>query len=256
LAFVSATSLQLAAASDDLAAKRGITPEDYLTFECAGDPHLSPDGKVVAYVLTTIDQKKNRRQSSVWLVPVDGSSRPRRLSAEGFDSNTPRWSPSGKTLAYLSSRNLDASAGDPPRPQIYLLPTAGGEGLALTKFKNGVQAYQWSPDETRIAAVSLSGPSDAVAPADRTSDVRHYMHSRYKFNDTGWFDDKRRHLWVVDGIRCPTCRGRAAARRGISRARAVPRTHRWWCRRGGPMPRPAAPCAVLRLIPAPLRASL
>jgi dipeptidyl aminopeptidase/acylaminoacyl peptidase len=61
-----------------------------------------------------------------------------------------------------------------------------------------VQAYQWSPDESRIVAVSLSGPSDAVAPADRKSDVRHYAHIRYKFNDTGWYDDKRRHLWVFD----------------------------------------------------------
>src|SRR5208282_4532995 len=43
--------------------KRGVTPEDYLSFRFAGDPHLSPDGKVVAYVVTVIDQKKNRRDS-------------------------------------------------------------------------------------------------------------------------------------------------------------------------------------------------
>jgi len=197
LAFVSATSLQLAAASDDLAAKRGITPQDYFSFQFAGDPRLSPDGKAVAYVRTTIDQKKNRRESSIWLVPADGSAPPRRLSAEGFTANAPRWSPSGKTLAFLSTRNPEGSA-EAPRPQIYLLPTAGGEALAPTKLKNGVQTYQWSPDESRIVAVSLSGPSDYVAPADRKSDVRHYAHIRYKFNDTGWYDDKRGHLWVFD----------------------------------------------------------
>src|SRR5580692_168181 len=177
--------------------KRGVTPEDYFSFKFVGDPHISPDGKVVAYVLTTIDQKKNKRESSVWLVPLDGSAAPRRLSAEGFSSNSPRWSPDGKTLAIISTRNSDPAA-DPAKSQIYLLPmTSGGEAIALTKLKNGVQSFQWSPDGTRIVAISSSGPSDAIAPADRKSDVHHYSHIQYKFNDTGWFDDKRRHLWAV-----------------------------------------------------------
>jgi dipeptidyl aminopeptidase/acylaminoacyl peptidase len=178
--------------------RRGITPEDYFSFQFISDAHLSPDAKLVAYVVTTIDQKKNRRDSAIWLLPVDGSAVPRRLSAEGFSSNAPRWSPDGKTLAFLSTRSSESAASDAPKSQVYLLPvTAGGEALPLTKLKNGVQSFQWSPDSTRLVCVAPSGPSDAVAPADRKSDVRHYTHIRYKFNDTGWFDDKRRHLWVV-----------------------------------------------------------
>jgi dipeptidyl aminopeptidase/acylaminoacyl peptidase len=178
--------------------KRGVTPEDYLSFKFIGDPHISPDGRVVAYVLTTIDQKKNKRESSVWVVPADGSAAPRRLSAEGFSSNAPRRSPDGKTLAILSARASEASAGETPKSQIYLLSIAsGGEAIALTKLKNGVQSYQWSPEGSRIVVVSSSGPMDGVAAADRKSDVRHYTHIQYKFNDSGWFDDKRRHLWVV-----------------------------------------------------------
>ena len=178
--------------------KRGVTPEDYLSFKFVGDPHISPDGKVVAYVLTVIDQKKNRRESSIWVVPADGSAAPRRLSAEGYSSNSPRWSPDGKTLAILSARSVDLPAGETPKSQIYLLSIAGGgEAIALTKLKNGVQNYQWSPEGSRIVVVSTSGPMDGVATADRKSDVRHYTHIQYKFNDSGWFDDKRRHLWVV-----------------------------------------------------------
>ncbi|MGC1615438.1 MAG: S9 family peptidase [Candidatus Acidiferrum sp.] len=179
-------------------AKRGVTPEDYFSFKFIGDPHISPDGKAVAYVLTTIDKRKNRRESSIWAVPADGSAAPRRLSAEGFSSNAPRWSPDGKALSFLSARSLDSSAGEKPKSQIYLLSIAGGgEAMALTKLKNGVQSYQWSPEGSRIVAVSSSGPLDDVAPADRKSDVRHYTHMRYKFNDTGWFNDQRRHLWIV-----------------------------------------------------------
>jgi dipeptidyl aminopeptidase/acylaminoacyl peptidase len=178
--------------------RRAITPEDYFSFQFISDAHLSPDARFVAYVVTTIDQKKNRRDSAIWLLPVDGTAVPRRLSAEGFSSNAPRWSPDGKTLAFLSTRSSDSAGTDAPKSQIYLLPmTAGGEALPLTKLKNGVQSFQWSPDSARLVCVALSGPSDAVAPADRKSDVRHYKHIRYKFNDTGWFDDKRRHLWVV-----------------------------------------------------------
>ncbi len=178
--------------------RRGVTAEDYFAFKSVGDPHLSPDGKVVAYVLTTIDQKKNRRESSIWVVPADGSAAPRRLSAEGFSSNAPRWSPNGKTLAFLSARASDLPAGESPKSQIYLLSiSGGGEAVALTKLKNSVQSYQWSPEGSRIVLVSTSGPMDGVAAADRKSDVRHYTHIRYKFNDSGWFDDKRRHLWVV-----------------------------------------------------------
>ncbi len=198
-AFASLLTLVIFAPRDLRAqARRGVTPEDYFSFKFIGDPHISPDGKVVVYVLTTIEQKKNRRESSIWAVPADGSSAPRRLSAEGYSSSSPRWSPDGKTLAFLSARAPDSASDEKPRSQIYLLSiSGGGEGVALTKLKNGVQSYQWSPEGSRIVAVSSSGPMDGVSTADRKSDVRHYTHIQYKFNDTGWFDDKRRHLWVV-----------------------------------------------------------
>jgi dipeptidyl aminopeptidase/acylaminoacyl peptidase len=181
------------------AAKRGITAEDYFAFESISDAHISPDGKQVAYVLTTIDQKRNRRDNSVWVVGIDGRSAPRRLSAEGFNTNAPRWSPDGTKLAFVSSRNAGTEAGaEPARPQICILPMNGGEAITLTHLKNGAGAYQWSPDGRRMVVVSRTGPSDNVAASARKSDVRHYTHISYKFNDTGWYDDKRGHLFVVD----------------------------------------------------------
>src|SRR5438309_1264279 len=89
------------AASLTAFAKRGVTPEDYFAFENIGDARISPDGKQVAYVLTTVDQKRNRRSTSIWVVDVDGHSAPRRLTAEGVNSNSPRWSPDGSRLAFL-----------------------------------------------------------------------------------------------------------------------------------------------------------
>ncbi len=195
------------------AAKRGVTAEDYFAFQSASDPHVSPDGKLVAFVVTTVDKARNRRDSSIWVVSTDGQSAPRRLTAEGVNSSSPRWSPDGSRLAFLSSRAVQPPASATPapgtapaappappeaaHPQIYILPMAGGEAQVLTHLKNGASAPQWSPDGKRLVALSRTGPSDTV-PAARQSDVRHYSHILYNFNDTGWFDDKRSHIFVID----------------------------------------------------------
>jgi len=181
-------------------ANRGITPEDYFAFQSINDAHISPDGKQVAYVLSVVDQAKNRRTTSIWLVATDVRSAPRRLTADGVNSNSPRWSPDGSRLAFLSSRSTEAATPLPetPRPQIYILHLDGGEAQAVSHLKNGVNVLQWSPDGKRFVAVSRTGPSDQAAASARKSDVRHYQHISYKFNDTGWSDDKRSHLWVID----------------------------------------------------------
>ena len=133
-------------------AKRGVTPEDYFAFENISDAHISPDGKQVAYVVTTVDQKKNRRDTSIWMVDIDGQSAPRRLTTEGANSNSPRWSPDGSRLAFLSSRSTQPAETEPPHPQICILRTDGGEAQILTHLKNGVSAFQWSPDGKRFVA--------------------------------------------------------------------------------------------------------
>jgi dipeptidyl aminopeptidase/acylaminoacyl peptidase len=171
----------------------GVKPEDYYSFEFAGDPHLSPDGRQVAYVVTTIDQAKNRRESALWAVRTDGQTPPRKLTAKGVSSNSPRWSPDGSRLAFISNRDGAAA-------QIWVLPLDGGEAQPLTQLKSGIAAFQWSPDGKRIVATSRTGPTDDIPLASRKSDVRHYSHILYKFNDTGWYDDKRSHIWVIDAV--------------------------------------------------------
>lgn len=174
-------------------AGRGITPEDYLRFEFVGAPVLSPDGRSVVFPLTKIDEKQNRRRTSLWIVPYDGSAAPRMLTAEGSNASNPAFSPDGKTLAFVSARGEGAGAA---RPQIWLLPMAGGgEARKLTDLKNGVSTFKWSPQGDRFVVTSRTGPSDN---GKSPSDVRHYTHIRYKFNDSGWFDDKHSHIFVVD----------------------------------------------------------
>ena len=181
-------------------ARRGTVPEDYYRFEVLDDPHLSPDGATVAYTLTTVDEKHRRRVSSIWLQGVDGSTLPRRVSSEGYSSSYARWSPDGKALAMLSTPIGESHAGDGvARPQIHLVSVRDGGGdVPLTRLDRGVRSYQWSPEGGRLVVVSQTGGRSASAAADRTSDARHYTHITYKFNDTGWDDGSREHLWIVN----------------------------------------------------------
>jgi len=118
------------------------------------------------------------------------------LTTSVQSSANPRWSPDGRAIAFLSARPVPGdAAGETARNQIWVLPLAGGEPRRVTNLKNGASNFSWSPDGTRFLCISSTGPSDN---SKLTSDVRHYTHANYKYNDTGWFDDKRSHVWIID----------------------------------------------------------
>ena len=129
--------------------RRGVVPEDYYAFKSVSDTRLSPDGRLVAYVVTSVDAGQNRRYSAVWLAPADGSPGPRQLTT-GPSSHMPRWSPDGRTLAFLSARS--------GKPQVYVLPMSGGEARGITDLEGGVESFHWSPEGERLVCATKAGP--------------------------------------------------------------------------------------------------
>ena len=207
IAFVSFVllALPLALPAQSASGRRGVTAEDYFGFTFAADPRISPDGSQVVYVSSRIDRARNRRVPSFWIVPADGSTAPRQLVDESWSPGAPRWSPDSKSIAFTSGRVMTDSTGTtgtqqpaPGRAQIWTVAVTGGAPRRVSNVPNGVSACVWSPNGTQFVCLSRTGPSDTLNTGPERSDVRHYTSITYKFNDTGWHDDKRSHLWVID----------------------------------------------------------
>ncbi|HSY81424.1 MAG TPA: S9 family peptidase [Gemmatimonadaceae bacterium] len=171
---------------------RPITSKDLYQFKWVADPRISPDGSLAAYTLVQVAEKGDKYETSLWVVATDGQTAPRRLTSSTRD-RAPRWSPDGRTLAFV--RN----ATDTGAAQIYLLSLAGGEPRRLTDVAKGAGALAWSPDGKTIAFTSTTLPSDTAPPDKDKSDVRVVTRAVYRDNDEGWLDPTRHdHIYVVD----------------------------------------------------------
>ena len=164
--------------------KRPIRADDLFRIAMVSDPQVSPDGTQVAFVVTRMYRKENCYRSGIWTVPVAGGE-PRPLTAGTARDSTPRWSPDGRWLAFLSTRGGD-------KPQLWYLPADGGEARQLTNLPEGVEQPVWSPRGDALAFVSKVGPEK-----QSDSDVRVIRTIRYRFDGEGFLDDKYRQIWVV-----------------------------------------------------------
>ena len=199
-------ALLLAAAvveSASAAGKRPMTIEDLFRFKRLSDPHISPDGKQVAYVVTTVDMDKNSTASSIWLAPTD-KGEPRQLTnVPGKKDRHPRWSPDGKHLLFESNRGGNT--------QLWVIPLAGGEARQLTTISTEAGTGIWSPDGKHIAFVSAVYPEFSEKPFKKAdaankkkidaiakSPVKAKVHTRlfYRHWDS-YVEDKRQHLFVM-----------------------------------------------------------
>src|SRR6267142_5442933 len=175
-----------------VAQKRAIRFEDYIALKSVSDPQLSPDAKWVAYTVSTPSLQDNRNAARVWVVEV-ATGKSRQLTAGPGSDRQPRWSPDGKTLAFISTRDSGA--------QVWVLPIAGGDARKVSHLPDGASDPVWLPDGSGLLVVS-----DIKWPVNQEIDQRNgdYPTEARIWTGLMWrhWDDfragKRQHLFRVD----------------------------------------------------------
>ena len=172
------------------------------------------DGRTVAFVRVTVDRVRNRYRRAIWLASVDDGP-PRRLTAGLTSDTSPRWSPGGRLIAFVSDRLEDL-------PQLFVIAVDGGEARRLTRLPQGATAPAWSPDGRRLAFLGRASAAERAAedrgdappePRDewelRQLKERREHEEQLRFDPrvvtrlpyragTTFFDDRRNHVYVLD----------------------------------------------------------
>lgn len=184
------------AAAQSAAPGRALKVDDIFNMREVRDPQLSPDGKWVAYTVTTAVKDTDKNNTDVWMVSWDGKQHIQLTSTPEGESS-PRWSPDNNYLSFISSR-LGAKDG-----QVWLLNRAGGEAVKLTEVKGGVADHVWAPDSRRLALV-VNEPDPADKDADEKADEKKtpkpIVVDRYYFkaDGDGFLRGERSHLYLFD----------------------------------------------------------
>ena len=178
-----------------------VTPKrlelsDIFQLENASEPRISPDGKRIVYTRHSADIMKDTRPSNLWIVNFDGTGH-RPLTSGSFAESTPRWSPDGSQIAFLSNR--DGSF------QIYRLFLDSGQVAKLTNVMESPAGIDWSPDgkwlsftmhvaEAARKIATLPTPPEGAKWSEPPKVIDHLM---YRFNGVGYLKPGYTHLFVV-----------------------------------------------------------
>lgn len=193
LALVALLALSAVAAD-----KQPITHETLWMMKRVGAPSISPDGKWVVYGLTEPSYDSKETVADLWIVPADGSAKPRKLTGSKAGESDPAWSPDSRRIAFSAKRDGDE------QNQIYILDLAGGEAQRVTNLSTGARAPRFRPDGNAISFTSTVYPGAMDDEANKKAakeekekkfKVRIYDSFPIRAWDR-WMDTRQPHLFV------------------------------------------------------------
>ncbi len=169
---------------------------DVFQLEYAADPQISPDGQRIVYVRTFMDIMEDRRRSNLWILNADGSDH-RPLTSGNENHRSPRWSPDGKRLLYVS--------GEEESTQIYCRWMDAGQSARLSRLLNSPRDIAWSPDGLHIVfSMLVPAPSDEFASmppkpggAEWAKPAKVIRKLRYRSDGAGYLKDGYSQLFVL-----------------------------------------------------------
>ncbi|WP_207094616.1 S9 family peptidase [Novosphingobium sp. PY1] len=178
--------------------QRSFTPDDLFKLQGVTDPQISPDGSKIVYVRSSADIMTDKVEPSLWLVDVStGEQRP--LVAGPGAHMSPRWSPDGKRIAYVSSDGSSA-------PQLYVLWLASGASVNVTDLPDSPGALAWSPDGRQIAyTMRVPGEGEKLGSQPETrpegaqwaEPLQVIDRVTYRFDGAGYLEPGFDHIFVV-----------------------------------------------------------
>jgi dipeptidyl aminopeptidase/acylaminoacyl peptidase len=180
------------------AAARTLVVSDVNNLKTVSSPAIDPSGNWVAYEVSSVDVKADKSFSHVWMTSWDGARTIQLTNRSKESESTPRFSPDGRYLAFISSRT-DKHDND----QLWLLDRTGGEARALTKLDGSVVDYAWSPNSRQIALVVLDPDPDQSkddAKDDDDKPPKPIVIDRFQFKRDidGYLGTRRQRLMLLD----------------------------------------------------------
>jgi dipeptidyl aminopeptidase/acylaminoacyl peptidase len=178
--------------------KKVVQADDLYKLEVISSPRISPDGEKAVYCIQRIDRKTEKKFNNLWIVStLRGAAR--QFTYGDQNDTSPRWSPDGRQIAFLSNR------ADTEKPaQIYLIPVDGGEARKLTEIEGKITGFTWSPDGKQLVCTVIKLDEEEK---ERLNDEqkkklgvvsRHYDRVFYKLDDFGYKTRERMHIWTVN----------------------------------------------------------
>ncbi len=159
------------------------------------EPQISPDGKQIAFTVTTVNVEENTKPRQIWMVPVEGGE-PRQITREG-NNERPRWSPDSKRIAFVSTRGGTL--------QIWLMDADGSNAKQMTTLANGASGVLFAGDGKNLVFSSEVYPdcadescNKAKLEAEKSSKVKARVYTTLLYRHWNeWQSARRRHLFVV-----------------------------------------------------------
>jgi dipeptidyl aminopeptidase/acylaminoacyl peptidase len=187
--------LLLATCAIVCAQKKPFDVNALLELKRIGDPQISPDGKLVAFTVQSVDVAANKKPVQVWIVPLEGGT-PRQITQEGLANQRPRWSPDSKRISYVSDRGGSS--------QIWMMDPDGGNAKQITNLATEADGQIFSPDGRNLVFTSEvypeCGADDACntknLDAEKASKARIYTDLLYR-HWNAWRGKRRSHLLVM-----------------------------------------------------------
>jgi dipeptidyl aminopeptidase/acylaminoacyl peptidase len=176
---------------------RALKIEDQFKIKEVGSPQISPDGRWVAYTVTTPNFEEESSLIRIWMIPMAGGT-PIPMTSATVSSWAPTWSADGEFLYFLSAR-------DGGKSQVWALDLEhGGEARQITDIERGARSIEWSPDGKKLVLVIRDEDpkkADEKKAGKRSAKTREpWVIDRLQFKRdyAGYLDRRRTHIYVYD----------------------------------------------------------